>query len=146
LQGRSEIFDVFVKNPTDEILTNLILLIRKIPKEWTYVKPKSVSNVNPNETVVFMVNLSIPEDVDVKDYPISMYAISKETHTEKESLLKVSAVPKEIKILKEFPFKLVIFYFVITFIIVILIIFIVIKIREGTLRKERQRILDKIFK
>jgi len=98
VQGTSKIFDVIVKNSANTATNNLKVVVEKIPPEWVGIKPGSIRKIEPNETVVFIVNLSIPQDIGAKEYAIALGAAADEVYTNEKSTLKVlkaSALPVE---------------------------------------------------
>lgn len=88
-QGESRVFDVFVKNPSNSVVHGLRLAIERIPAEWVKLKPETIVEVKPNETVLFIVNLTVPEDLQPKEYPISIIAGATEVLTERRTTLRV---------------------------------------------------------
>lgn len=94
-QGESKVFDVAIKNLASSMVTNLKLLIEKIPSEWYSIKPDSITKIEPNETVLFIVNLSIPKDAVAKEYPITIIVAANEVYKKDNSVLKVLSVEAE---------------------------------------------------
>jgi len=88
-QGESKTFGVFIKNTAEISLNNLRLVIENIPLEWTKINPATIVNIRPNDTAVFLVNISIPQDASVIEYPIVITIGSDETLVQKDSTLKV---------------------------------------------------------
>jgi len=91
-QNESKVFDVEVKNVADTTINNLKLVIEHIPLQWGSIKPDVVASVKPNETAVFIVNVTIPEDAEVREYPAEISIAGTETLTKEETTLKVLSV------------------------------------------------------
>jgi hypothetical protein len=93
-QGGSRVFDVFVENPSNSVVHGLKLAVERIPIEWVKLEPKTIVEVKPNETVLFIVNLTIPSDFQPKEYPISIIAGAAEVLAKEKSTLRVlEAIP-----------------------------------------------------
>jgi len=90
-QGESKVFDVLVENPSNSSVHDLKLVMEKLPLEWADIKPYTIVEIKPNETVLFIVNLSIPKDAQPIEYPIKMTAGSTEVLAKKDSTLKILA-------------------------------------------------------
>lgn len=88
-QGESKIVDVYIKNTADITVSNLKLVVKDVPFEWTSTIPSIIISLRPNGTAVFLVNISIPNDAAVIEYPIEFAVGSDEMLVQKESTLKV---------------------------------------------------------
>jgi len=88
-QGQSKLFSVYVNNPTDSTVRNLRLSIEKIPNEWFSVRPLSLDNVQSNETVAFIINLTTPKYAEARKYPINILTAADEISSKEVSELKI---------------------------------------------------------
>lgn len=125
-QGESKVFDVLVKNTAEITVNNLRLMIEHIPLEWIRITPPTIINIKPGESAMFIVNISVPQDATIIEYPITMMIGSDETLVQKDSTLEVitgEVVPEELVplISKELQKKLIII-FVIGIVVVALIV------------------------
>ncbi len=88
-QGESRVFDVYIKNTVETTLNNLRLGVENIPLEWTTITPSVISSIKPNETAMFLVNISIPEDASIIEYPTTVDIGSDEVLVQKDFTLEV---------------------------------------------------------
>jgi len=88
-QGESKAFDVSVKNTAKVSLNNLRAVVEGIPADWTKIMPSVVISIKPDETAMFIVNISVPEDAAVVEYPIKIAVGSDEALVTGGSTLKV---------------------------------------------------------
>lgn len=88
-QGESKVFDVYIKNTAEVTINNLRIIVEYVPIEWISIIPSAIITLKPNETAMFLVNLSIPKDASVIEYPIKIAIGSDETLIQKGSTLKV---------------------------------------------------------
>jgi len=156
-RGESKTFDILVKNSASSIITNLILIIEKIPSEWYEIKPSLIKAIEPNEMVVFIVTLSIPEDASAKEYPIMFDAASNEVYKKENSVLKLSSlsiVPiAEVEIalfqrITQFVVSKKIETVIIIFSLIAIVSIIKVKkkVEARKFKKERERTFKKILK
>ncbi len=156
-RGESKTFDILVKNSADSNITNLILIIEKIPSEWYEIKPSLIKDVEPNEMVVFIVTLSIPEDASAKEYPVTFDAASNEVYKKENSVLKIFSLPivpiaeveialfqriSQFVVSKKIETSLIIF----SFIAIVSIIKVKKKVEARKFKKERKERFKKILK
>lgn len=52
-QGKSKLFDIYIKNPSNITIHNLRLLIEKIPYEWIKVEPLKITEIQPGKSGIF---------------------------------------------------------------------------------------------
>jgi len=88
-QGESKVFDVFIKNIANVAFNNLRLIIENLPLGWTEVNPSIIVNTKPNETAMFIVNISVPKDATAAEYPIRIAVGCDETLVQEDSTLTV---------------------------------------------------------
>jgi hypothetical protein len=88
-QGGHEIFDVYLKNTAEVTVTNLKLAIENIPLDWFSVNPSTIVKIEPNETAMFIVNVSIPNNAPTERYPIVIAVGSDQTLIEHASSLDI---------------------------------------------------------
>lgn len=121
-QGEYEVFDVYIKNTAEVTVHNLKLAIENIPLEWISVNPSTIIKIEPNETAMFIVNVSIPADAPAETYPLVISVGSDETLIKQDSNLKIitgripaaeEGVDKPLVISKELQYKLVVLVIVV---------------------------------
>lgn len=88
-QGESKVFDVLVKNTAGITINNLRLMIEHIPLEWIIITPPTIISIKAGESAMFIVNISVPRDATIIEYPITMMIGSDETLVQKDSTLEV---------------------------------------------------------
>lgn len=88
--GQSLVFPVSVKNTGNEIINNMQFVVERIPLAWQKTSPYSIQGVSPNETAVFIVNITIPSDAEPSTFEIRMTAAVDETVEKKFSYLTVT--------------------------------------------------------
>ena len=92
-QGDNRTFSVGVTNLGNEKIYNLKFFIQKLPLEWQKITPESVSELEPNQTAIFVVKINIPLDADIKPYEIRLTAASKEVLERKLVTMQVIGMP-----------------------------------------------------
>jgi len=90
--GESKIFDLSVKNSGNVKISNLKILIEDIPLEWFKITPSSITEISPNETVVFLINFSIPSDATPKNYSIKIDASTDQALEKQDSTLEITSL------------------------------------------------------
>jgi hypothetical protein len=83
-------FDVNVRNPNNVSADNVRLAISNLPSSWYEIKPPSIKKIEPNETVVFIVNLNIPTSASSDSYSLTLFAASTKTIEKTPIELKLS--------------------------------------------------------
>ncbi|MBI4009701.1 MAG: hypothetical protein HY361_00705 [Candidatus Aenigmarchaeota archaeon] len=90
--GQSKIIDLTVKNTGNIIIRNLKLLIPRIPPQWVKITPNNIIETEPEETVLFLINITIPSNITSSKFPIGISAAADETLTRKEATFEVLAL------------------------------------------------------
>ena len=90
--GESKIFDLSVKNFGNTKISNLKILIENIPLSWFKVTPALITELNPNETVLFLINFSIPADADSRNYSIKVDASTDKSLEKQDSTLEITSL------------------------------------------------------
>jgi len=90
--GSSKVFDIYVRNDDAKPMSNVRVIINGIPQEWVSATPEVVMNVAPNESALFIVNVSAPSDSVSAEYPFFMSIGGDEVLAQKEATLKVLEV------------------------------------------------------
>lgn len=99
MQGQTEMLDIFIENEANISFSNLRLAVENLPIEWATVTPFTIINVKPGEEIIFILNLSIPEETKVGEYPIKIDVGGDEVFASKDSTLSImaAAIPEEKK-------------------------------------------------
>ena len=90
--GESYTFPVEVTNFGNQKISDLQFIIQRIPLAWQKTSPSSIIEVEPNEKVVFIVNITVPSDAEVKSYEVRMTAAAEEVLERKISTLEVASL------------------------------------------------------
>ena len=91
--NKPKVIDVFVDNPTNYSIHNLRLVFNNIPFSWFQVSPSVRSELKANEVGVFLVNFTIPSDINQSgDYPTKLIAAADEALDLKDSTLRITYV------------------------------------------------------
>ena len=88
--GQNYSFPVEVTNLGNQKITDLKFVVQRIPLAWQKTSPSSVIEVEPNEKVVFIVSIAIPQDAEPKTYEVRMTAAAEEVLERQISVLEVS--------------------------------------------------------
>ncbi|MFH1105668.1 MAG: NEW3 domain-containing protein, partial [Candidatus Aenigmatarchaeota archaeon] len=88
--GQSLVFPVSVKNTGNDIINNMQFVVERIPLAWQKTSPSSIKGVRPDETAIFIVNITIPSDAEPSTFEIRMTAAVDETVEKKFSYLTVA--------------------------------------------------------
>lgn len=70
--GESRDFGIEIQNPSYAEITNLKLFAENIPLSWINILPKSINRIGPQNSVIFIVNISVPDDAVTKTYPLKL--------------------------------------------------------------------------
>ncbi len=89
--GQSLVFPVNIKNTGNEIINDIQFVVERIPLAWQKTSPSSIQGVHPNETAIFIVNITIPSDAEPDSFEIRMTAAVDETVEKKFSYLTVTS-------------------------------------------------------
>jgi hypothetical protein len=93
-RGETATFDAIVENRGNKTLHNLQVSLQQIPVQWYSVTPPQINRLGPEESGLFLINLSIPADAEQGPYPLKIAAGSDETlATGRSSLQLVSETP-----------------------------------------------------
>lgn len=87
--GGSYSLPIEVTNLGNQKITDLKFVLQRIPLEWQKVSPSSVIEVYPDETAVFIVNITVPNDAEARSYEMRWTAIAEETLERKVASLEV---------------------------------------------------------
>lgn len=87
--GENYTFPVEVTNLGNQKLSDLQFIIQRIPLKWQSTTPSSITQVEPNQTVVFIITINVPQDAEPKPYEIRMTATAEEVLERKISTLEV---------------------------------------------------------
>jgi hypothetical protein len=90
--GSSKVFDIYIRNDDKDIMNNVLVALNGLPPEWLSIAPKYVASIAPNDSAMFIVNVSVPADADSGEYPFTISLGSDETLSQTESVLKVIEV------------------------------------------------------
>jgi len=88
-RGESKTFVINIGNPSNITIHNIGLLVEKIPYEWVDIEPLKITKIESNKSGIFFVKLTIPQDVEIGEYPITILAASDETSSREMSRLTV---------------------------------------------------------
>jgi len=150
-QGESKVFDVYIKNTAEINVNNLRMVVEIIPLEWTTILPSIIVNIKPNATVMFIVNISVPQDASVIEYPAKIAIGSDETLIQKDFSLEVISgefvATEEPEVSPLIPEKLqyqLIIIFIVGIVVVAALIVILrkSKTRKGRGKKALRRVKD----
>ncbi len=87
--GDSWVVPVTVRNNGNEIANDLKFVVQRVPAGWQTITPASIAEIRPNETVIFIINITVPRDAEAKSYEARMTAVSRETLERKIIRLEV---------------------------------------------------------
>lgn len=87
--GENYVVPIEVTNLGNQKIYDLEFVIQKIPLNWQQIIPKSVKEIKENETVVFIVNITIPKDAELRPYEARFTAVSNEVLERKISTIEV---------------------------------------------------------
>src|SRR3989338_941264 len=90
--GESKIFDVQIRNTGTTTLHNLRLLVSIISNNWIKISPQAVTQLNPGEFSIFVVNITVPKDASSQEFPVGIAAAADELLTRKETTFNVAAL------------------------------------------------------
>lgn len=90
--GESKVFDLSVKNFGNMKINNLKVLIEGIPLSWVKITPESIIETGPNQTVLFLINISVPDDIKLQKYPITIAAAADQTLQKEDSMLEITSL------------------------------------------------------
>jgi len=90
--GESKVFDLAIKNYGNKIIHDLQVIIGTLPQAWIRINPVSVIEVEPGETAIFIINITVPEDAEETTYNFGISAAADETLTRKPTSLQVSGL------------------------------------------------------
>lgn len=78
-KGSSYTFRIFIKNGmADRSLNNVELFPTNFPLNITSITPRSIEQLKPMEIRIYYINVSVPEDLEPKKYPINFDVASNE--------------------------------------------------------------------
>lgn len=89
-QGESYTLPVEVTNLGNQKIHDLQSVIQRIPLAWQKTSPSSIIEVEPNETVVFIVSIEVPKDAEVRTYEPRMTATAEEVLERKIFMFEVT--------------------------------------------------------
>lgn len=97
--GESTIFDLKITNNGNSVVDNIRLLIVKIPKEWQQITPASIVQMNPGQSVLFLVNITPPANTPATELELGISAASDQFLKRKETKFRIvsfgGALPQE---------------------------------------------------
>lgn len=139
-RGENNLVDVYVENPTGEDIYNLMMVVEGIPQEWVNIEPTTIRQFAPYESAVFLATIDVPENSELKSYPIMINFGADTLLNRKGSEIKVmkaleatdTTMPTLTDEESEVILRLVVKYkyFIIIFVIVVAIV-VIIKLRSG---------------
>jgi len=89
VKNSSKVFDVYIRNDDAKAISNVRAIINGIPPEWLRIDPASVNTIEPNQSAIFIVNVSVPADAGSAEYPFTISLGGDETLSQTESVLNV---------------------------------------------------------
>ncbi len=90
--GQNFTLPIEVTNLGSQKISNLEFVIQRIPLAWQKISPSSVTEVKLNETVIFIVEINIPQDAETRPYEARFTAVSPEVIERKIATLEVVAL------------------------------------------------------
>jgi len=87
--GFSKVFDIYVRNDDEDVMNNIRAVLNGLPSEWLSIAPKYVASIAPNDSAIFIVNVSVPADAGSGEHPFTISLGSDETLSQTGSVLKV---------------------------------------------------------
>jgi len=90
--GESKVFDLSVTNSGNIKINNLKILIENIPLSWFKITPASITGIEPNQTVLFLINFSIPADANPQKYSIKIDASTDQALEKQDSALEITSL------------------------------------------------------
>ena len=90
--GESYSFPVEVTNLGNQKISDLQFIIQRIPLAWQKISPSSIIEVEPNEKVVFIVSITVPQDAETRSYEVRMTAAAEEVLERKISTLEIASL------------------------------------------------------
>jgi len=88
-KGTSKLFDMRVRDDDTGPMSNLRAVINGLPEEWLSIDPALVATIKPNESALFIVNVSVPSSAASDEYPFTISVGGDEALVQKDSALKV---------------------------------------------------------
>ncbi len=89
--GESTSFPVEVTNRGNQKISDLKFVVQRIPLAWQKSSPSSIIEVQPNEKVIFIVSITVPQDAELKSYEVRMTAVAEETLERQISTLEITS-------------------------------------------------------
>lgn len=153
-RGEKNVFDVYVENPTIGDVLNLMMVVEGIPQEWVSIDPAIIRQFEPGQSAVFLVNVDVPDDAELKSYPVMINLGADSLLNRKGSEIQVlqatdsvdTTLPALTEEESELLLRIVVKYkyFIIIFVVVIVIVVIIkLKSREKSYVYKRG-IFDKL--
>ncbi len=90
--GESYTSPVEVTNLGNQKITDLKFFVERIPLAWQTISPSSVIEVEPNERMIFIVNITIPPDAEPRSYEIRTTAAAEEVLERQISTLEIASL------------------------------------------------------
>ncbi|RKX42137.1 MAG: hypothetical protein DRP27_09800, partial [Thermotogae bacterium] len=87
---------VVVENTGEMLLSNISLVVIGIPTTWYEVTPSTVPYLPSTNTTIFLVKFNIPQDAEIKTYPISFVVVSSMASDERRAMLTVYESVREL--------------------------------------------------
>lgn len=92
VSGKSGIFYLSLENLGNSTIHNLFITIENVSLDWFDVSPKKIEKIEPKEKFLFVINFTVPQDVEIKNRSIYITAIADESLVKRESYLEVTKV------------------------------------------------------
>lgn len=87
--GESKLFNIEVTNNGKKPLTSMRLFMPKIPQEWLMVEPDVIKTVQPNQTVLFIVNITPAIDAPESELKVGITIASDQSLERQETDFKI---------------------------------------------------------
>lgn len=91
-KGFSKNFDVYVMDDDNRLVNNLRAIISDLPQDWLSITPESVASIRPNESAIFVVNISAPPDAASAEYPFTISIGGDEVLMQRDAVLNIFEV------------------------------------------------------
>lgn len=88
-RGESKVFDLPVTNLGNKAIHNLQVIVGTLPQDWIKITPASVMEVEPQETAIFIANITVPKDAEETVYDFGISAAADETLVRKQTQLQI---------------------------------------------------------
>lgn len=87
--GENYTLPIEVTNLGNQKIHDLQFVVQRIPLAWQKTTPSSITEVEPNETVVFILSISIPKDAEPRSYESRMTVFAEEVLERKILTLEI---------------------------------------------------------